>query len=414
MAHKTLISGTAYDITGGRTLIDGTGYDISKGRTLVSGTGYDISFILPPAVLDLWGYSGSSIYNRIECITYAGGRWVVGGTYYDGTNHYARIAYATSLDGPWIMKDLWSSSGDTRASIHCIAYASGYWVVGGLAYNSGGAARIAYATAPDGTWTIKDLWTYSLSSSYDEINCITYAGGYWVVGGAHYDGSTKYACIAYATAPDGTWTTKDLWHSIKNRPQYEVVNCIIYANGYWVVGGNHYSGSVSTCLAYASSTPDSSWTIINTPFTGFNISCITYANGYWVAGGNSGRYITCIAYAASLDSVWTTKDLWSGTAIYSDSYINCITYADGYWVAGGKYQKTKAEHYARIAYATAPDGTWTTKDLWSCDSDASTYCITHAKSHFVIGGMCRNANDKYSCARMAYAASIEELGQSGT
>jgi hypothetical protein len=44
MAHKALIGGTAYSITGGRTLIGGTGYGISKGRALIGGTGYDISF----------------------------------------------------------------------------------------------------------------------------------------------------------------------------------------------------------------------------------------------------------------------------------------------------------------------------------------------------------------------------------
>ena len=44
MAHKSLVGGTAYDISGGRTLVGGTGYSISKGRTLVGGTGYDISF----------------------------------------------------------------------------------------------------------------------------------------------------------------------------------------------------------------------------------------------------------------------------------------------------------------------------------------------------------------------------------
>jgi len=48
MAHKTLIGGTAYDITGGRTLVNGTGYNISKGRTLINGTGYDITFDKPP------------------------------------------------------------------------------------------------------------------------------------------------------------------------------------------------------------------------------------------------------------------------------------------------------------------------------------------------------------------------------
>lgn len=48
MAHKALIGGTAYDITGGRTLISGTGYDITKGRTLIGGTGYNINFATTP------------------------------------------------------------------------------------------------------------------------------------------------------------------------------------------------------------------------------------------------------------------------------------------------------------------------------------------------------------------------------
>lgn len=44
MAHKTLINGTAYEVTGGKCLVNGTGYSIQKGRTLVNGTGYDIGF----------------------------------------------------------------------------------------------------------------------------------------------------------------------------------------------------------------------------------------------------------------------------------------------------------------------------------------------------------------------------------
>ena len=44
MAHKTLINGTAYDISGGRELVNGTGYAKKKGRVLVNGTGYDIPF----------------------------------------------------------------------------------------------------------------------------------------------------------------------------------------------------------------------------------------------------------------------------------------------------------------------------------------------------------------------------------
>lgn len=44
MAHKTLIDGTAYEISGGKTLISGTVYDITGGKTLIEGTTYEIGF----------------------------------------------------------------------------------------------------------------------------------------------------------------------------------------------------------------------------------------------------------------------------------------------------------------------------------------------------------------------------------
>lgn len=46
MAHKTLVGGTAYEITGGKTLVGGTAYSIAGGKTMVGGTVYDISFKL--------------------------------------------------------------------------------------------------------------------------------------------------------------------------------------------------------------------------------------------------------------------------------------------------------------------------------------------------------------------------------
>ena len=44
MAHKTLVGGTAYEITGGKTLVDGTAYSIKSGKTLVGGTVYEVGF----------------------------------------------------------------------------------------------------------------------------------------------------------------------------------------------------------------------------------------------------------------------------------------------------------------------------------------------------------------------------------
>lgn len=44
MAHKTLVGGTAYDITGGKTLVEGTSYSVKNGKALIGGASYDISF----------------------------------------------------------------------------------------------------------------------------------------------------------------------------------------------------------------------------------------------------------------------------------------------------------------------------------------------------------------------------------
>lgn len=50
MAHKVLVDGTAYEISGGRTLVNGTGYSIDKGKTLVGGTAYEVGFGVPCTV----------------------------------------------------------------------------------------------------------------------------------------------------------------------------------------------------------------------------------------------------------------------------------------------------------------------------------------------------------------------------
>ena len=52
MAHKTLISGTAYEVKGGKCLVNGTSYDIKKGRTIINGTGKDIVFSSASPILD--------------------------------------------------------------------------------------------------------------------------------------------------------------------------------------------------------------------------------------------------------------------------------------------------------------------------------------------------------------------------
>lgn len=66
MAHKTLISGTAYSVTGGRELIGGTGYGCKAGKTLIGGTAYEIKFKPSEYTITLTGSGGKITYNGVE------------------------------------------------------------------------------------------------------------------------------------------------------------------------------------------------------------------------------------------------------------------------------------------------------------------------------------------------------------
>ena len=354
MAHKTLVNGTAYDITGGMTLVEGTSYSIKGGKTLIGGTEYDISFALPAGVLDLFGSSSSG--SGINCITYADGYWVVGGRCYDGTNYYARIAYATSLDGTWTTRDLWSGTNSAN-TVNCIAYADGYWAVGGCRYYGNYLATVYYATSLDGTWEGRNLWS-DTTYSQNSINCITYANGYWVMGGTYYYSATYYARISYAESLSGLFSLGNVW---SGGEMYAKITCITYANGYWVVGGVRYS---------------------------------------------SAAYHARIAYATTLSGVWTTVDLWNGGGGSDNQCVNGIMYVNGYWVLGGSHA-SGSTYYARIAYATSLDGTWAIVDVWSGGSDY-LYCITNANGYWVVGG--RHYDGSTCYARLAYAGRPEDLG----
>lgn len=406
MAHKTLIGGTQYGIKGGTTLVSGTSYSVKKGKTLIGGTEYDISFLLPPAALDVWSGENASI----NCIAYASGYWVVGGSYYDGSYRYARIAYTTSVDGAWTVKDLWAGSNGPNY-VTCITYANGYWVVGG-SYRSGSTYRayIAYATTPDGTWTNQSVWT----ASYSEVTGIAYGDGYWVVAG-YYGSDANNARIAYATSLSGSWSTKVLWSETSNN-YTNTINCITYANGYWVVGGvRTYNNRTCYALIAYATTPSGTWTkndLWSSSYSGISnayISGIIYENGYWVVtgkyySGSGGIYNLSIAYSTSLDGTWTTKDLWNGAGD-----TTCIAYANGYWVVCGKYS-SNGILYARIVYTTSLSGSWVVKDVWSGTTfDSIIKGITYGDSYWMVGGQ-QYDGSSYN-ARIAYTSDLSQFDQ---
>ncbi len=70
MAHKTLIGGTAYEITGGKTLVGGTAYKIEKGKTLIGGTGYTIDLSTGfKGVLTFTDYGNASMSGNVKVMS---------------------------------------------------------------------------------------------------------------------------------------------------------------------------------------------------------------------------------------------------------------------------------------------------------------------------------------------------------
>lgn len=126
MAHKTLIGGTAYTISGGKTLVDGTAYSIKSGKTLVGGTAYEVGFgssvivnVIRPSgstgsvTIDGIEYTESGTYEALESISvlvksyfsgppsyYAADAYVyLNNTIVATANYGATANYSLSLDG---------------------------------------------------------------------------------------------------------------------------------------------------------------------------------------------------------------------------------------------------------------------------------------------------------------------------
>lgn len=91
MAHKTLVNGTAYEISGGKTIVNGTAYEIKNGKTLVGGTSYEIGFGVSIGSLEV----GSSVFINVNGVP---DEFLV---VHQGL---PSSKYDSSCDGTWLLK----------------------------------------------------------------------------------------------------------------------------------------------------------------------------------------------------------------------------------------------------------------------------------------------------------------------
>ena len=105
MSHKTLISGTAYEVVGGTQMIDGTKFQMGGGKTLVGGTAFTVPFskgiplntITPGAILYL-NESGSPVPFYIAKHDYESGLNGAGRTLLVRKNCYAQYKYGADYN----------------------------------------------------------------------------------------------------------------------------------------------------------------------------------------------------------------------------------------------------------------------------------------------------------------------------
>ena len=137
MAHKVLVDGTAYEISGGRTLVNGTGYSIDKGKTLVGGTVYEVGFAPSEVTVTITKTSaGSNCGVTIDGITYGGKGSTVSTTL---AVPIGTVIYCTAF----------INDNDTQ----------GYVSVNGIQVASGGVRNYAY--------TVKENISISMSGNKD-------------------------------------------------------------------------------------------------------------------------------------------------------------------------------------------------------------------------------------------------------
>lgn len=235
---------------------------------------------------------------------------------------------------------------------------------------------------------------------------MVYANGYWVALGNYLNGSTYYARLCYKTSITGSWTAKDLWSGERENNAHNVLNDLIYRNGYFIVIGQYsYKASGSqgytnvARLAYSTTINGTYkfktiWSTANYGYYSQDPVSITYGNGYYVVCGNRGNYgqsyvEPVVAYSTSLSGTWTVKAIVSVTANQYSCNALFVTYTNEYFVVCGESPSSDsgATHGAAIYYAKSPSSTWTKKDLYTGKNPSQIDCIVYASGYWVASGV---------------------------
>lgn len=242
MAHKTLVNGTSYEISGGKTLVNGTAYSVGGGKTLVGGTSYEIGFGTPIGDLAV----GSSVYLKYMGTPYeflvvhqglpdatlydasCDGTWLLMKNIFslqkwDSTNNdYANSDLKSSLDSMYIMFDVYKSIKQVK-----IPYVNGTGSGGSVASGSSGlSARLFLLSGYEVGWTTSNGSDFPVDGA-----CLDYFSGCAATDSkriGYYNGTatrwwlrsprTSDARLVWFVYPSGTYSSYHYANSYGVRP----------------------------------------------------------------------------------------------------------------------------------------------------------------------------------------------------
>ena len=92
MAHKTMINGTAYNLTGGKTILNGSSYNIIEGKTFMNGTKYNLIFKGKPTAM---------LYSDGDFVFQYGNKVETGKTLIANYTGFEDKAYSSASNVPW-------------------------------------------------------------------------------------------------------------------------------------------------------------------------------------------------------------------------------------------------------------------------------------------------------------------------
>lgn len=222
--------------------------------------------------------------------------------------------------------------------------------------------KYAIYTSDDGsTWTARTSPLDIAGSAGQFCNCVAYDRSTRLVAAGSGGSITVAGLIPIITSDDGglTWTARSSPFDNVGTGTPGQVNGVCNDHGVWMAVGTHGGlGNPMVCTS-----PDGiSWTQVTAP----NIRkpmCVIYAAGYWWVGGQSGTGFHCLAKSNDDGATWTSvsNQFFDGSS--SAGQIYCLGYNGSQFVAGG-YQGTSLRS---VTVQTSPDGaTWTAQ---SCPFD---------------------------------------------